>query len=63
MTKDTDIKKDVLIGSGPVVIGQGSEYDYFCCHGAQAALAGVSEKVEFGRFEVCSLQKYHRNLR
>ena len=31
--------------------------------GAQAALAGVSEKVEFGRFEVCSLQEYHRHLR
>jgi len=31
--------------------------------GATAALEGLSDKLEFGRFEVCSLQEYHRHLR
>ena len=28
MPKRTDIKKIMLIGSGPIVIGQGCEFDY-----------------------------------
>jgi len=30
--------------------------------GAEAALNGIQDKIEFGRFEVCSLQEYHRHL-
>ena len=28
MTKRTDIKKILVIGSGPIVIGQAAEFDY-----------------------------------
>ena len=31
--------------------------------GATAALEGLADKLEFGRFEVCSLQEYHRHLK
>ncbi len=30
--------------------------------GAAAALEGIQDQLEFGRFEVCSLQEYHRHL-
>ena len=30
--------------------------------GAAAALDGLRDQLEFGRFEVCSLQEYHRHL-
>ena len=30
--------------------------------GMTAALEGLTDKLEFGRFEVCSLQEYHRHL-
>ena len=30
--------------------------------GAAAALEGIRDQMEFGRFEVCSLQEYHRHL-
>ena len=30
--------------------------------GATAALEGLADKLEFGRFEVCSIQEYHRHL-
>ncbi|MBO4633448.1 MAG: carbamoyl phosphate synthase large subunit, partial [Lentisphaeria bacterium] len=30
--------------------------------GAAAALEGLRDQLEFGRFEVCSLQEYHRHL-
>lgn len=36
MAKRTDIKKIMVIGSGPIVIGQGAEFDY---SGTQACLA------------------------
>ena len=36
MPKRTDIKKIMVIGSGPIVIGQGAEFDYA---GTQACLA------------------------
>ncbi|MDO8631919.1 MAG: hypothetical protein Q7R41_15645 [Phycisphaerales bacterium] len=29
MPKRTDIKNILIIGSGPIVIGQGAEFDYF----------------------------------
>ncbi|MBQ6352734.1 MAG: carbamoyl-phosphate synthase large subunit, partial [Lentisphaeria bacterium] len=31
--------------------------------GAAAALDGIGDRLEFGRFEVCSLQEFHRHLR
>ena len=36
MAKRTDLKKLMVIGSGPIVIGQGAEFDYA---GTQACLA------------------------
>ena len=31
--------------------------------GVTAAIEGLADKAEFGRFEVCSLQEYHRHIR
>src|SRR6266571_5575371 len=43
MPKRTDIKKILLIGSGPIVIGQGCEFDY---SGTQACKALAEEGFE-----------------
>ncbi len=43
MPKRTDIKKIMIIGSGPIVIGQGAEFDYA---GTQACLALKEEGYE-----------------
>src|SRR3989304_4945708 len=43
MPKRTDIKKILLIGSGPIVIGQGCEFDY---SGTQACKALREEGYE-----------------
>ncbi len=43
MPKNTDLKKILLIGSGPIVIGQGCEFDY---SGAQACKALLEEGYE-----------------
>ena len=43
MPKRTDIKKIMIIGSGPIVIGQGCEFDY---SGAQACKALREEGYE-----------------
>ncbi|MFZ4588094.1 MAG: carbamoyl phosphate synthase large subunit, partial [Terrimicrobiaceae bacterium] len=43
MPKDTSIKKILLIGSGPIVIGQGCEFDY---SGVQACKALREEGYE-----------------
>lgn len=43
MTKRTDIKKILVIGSGPIVIGQAAEFDYA---GTQACLALKEEGYE-----------------
>ncbi|WP_055551358.1 hypothetical protein [Streptomyces sp. NBRC 110028] len=32
MPKRTDIRSVLVIGSGPIVIGQGIEFDYSCVH-------------------------------
>ena len=48
MSKRTDIKKIMIIGSGPIVIGQAAEFDYA---GTQACLA-----LKRGRLRGCSLQ-------
>jgi len=43
MPKNTDLKKILLIGSGPIVIGQGCEFDY---SGVQACKALAEEGYE-----------------
>ena len=43
MAKRTDIKKVLIIGSGPIVIGQAAEFDYA---GTQACLALKEEGYE-----------------
>ncbi|MBO7157198.1 MAG: carbamoyl-phosphate synthase large subunit, partial [Clostridia bacterium] len=43
MPKRTDIKKVMVIGSGPIVIGQAAEFDYA---GTQACLALKEEGYE-----------------
>ena len=43
MPKRTDIKKILLIGSGPIVIGQACEFDY---SGVQACKALKEEGFE-----------------
>jgi tRNA-specific 2-thiouridylase len=43
MPRRTDIKKVMVIGSGPIVIGQGAEFDYA---GTQACLALKEEGYE-----------------
>ena len=43
MGKRTDIKKILIIGSGPIVIGQAAEFDYA---GTQACLALKEEGYE-----------------
>ena len=43
MAKRTDIKRVMIIGSGPIVIGQAAEFDYA---GTQACLALKEEGYE-----------------
>ncbi|HWL52744.1 MAG TPA: carbamoyl-phosphate synthase large subunit [Chthoniobacteraceae bacterium] len=43
MPKNTELKKILLIGSGPIVIGQGCEFDY---SGVQACKALIAEGYE-----------------
>ena len=43
MPKDTSIKKVLVIGSGPIVIGQAAEFDY---SGTQACQAIREEGIE-----------------
>ena len=43
MPKDTSIKKVLVIGSGPIVIGQAAEFDYA---GTQACRVLKQEGVE-----------------
>ena len=43
MPKDPRIKKVLVIGSGPIIIGQAAEFDY---SGTQACRALKSEGVE-----------------
>ena len=44
MAKRTDIKRIMIIGSGPIVIGQAAEFDYA---GTQACLALKDSRVIF----------------
>ena len=43
MPKDPSIKKVLVIGSGPIIIGQAAEFDY---SGTQACRALKSEGIE-----------------
>ena len=43
--KRTDIRKILVIGSGPIVIGQGCEFDYSGCQAAKALRAEGYEVV------------------
>ena len=43
MAKRTDVKKVLIIGSGPIVLGQAAEFDYA---GTQACLALKEEGYE-----------------
>jgi carbamoyl-phosphate synthase large subunit len=43
MPKDTNIKKTMVIGSGPIIIGQGAEFDYA---GTQACRALKEDGIE-----------------
>ena len=43
MPKNPDIKKVLVIGSGPIIIGQAAEFDY---SGTQACRALKSEGIE-----------------
>ena len=51
MPRRTDIHTILIIGSGPIVIGQGCEFDY---SGVQACRA-LKEEVTFNRSRVTSL--------
>ena len=44
MPKDSSIKKVLVLGSGPIVIGQAAEFDYA---GTQACRALKEEGVDF----------------
>ena len=54
MAKRKDIKKILIIGSGPIIIGQACEFDY---SGTQAAVNGI-ESILKGDFAVKSIQEY-----
>ena len=49
MPKYTDIKKVLVLGSGPIVIGQAAEFDYA---GTQACRALKEEGLEVGSTDV-----------
>jgi carbamoyl-phosphate synthase large subunit len=49
MPKRTDIKKILIIGSGPIIIGQACEFDY---SGTQAVKALKKEGYKIGRAHV-----------
>ena len=63
MAKRTDLKKILIIGSGPIVIGQAAEFDYA---GTQACLALKEEGYdcpEYGTYlsrADLSLPCFHR---
>jgi carbamoyl-phosphate synthase large subunit len=77
MSKREDIKKVLIIGSGPIIIGQACEFDY---SGTQAckALRSMGYKIVLvnsnpatigirarrnGAYSVKSLQDYHAGIR
>ena len=60
MPINTDIKKVLVIGSGPIVIGQAAEFDYA---GVQACRALKEENIEDLDKEVVELNKRYLNYR
>ena len=57
MAKRTDLKKILVIGSGPIVIGQAAEFDYA---GTQACLALKEEGYEVVLMQFQSGNDYDR---
>ncbi len=41
----TDVKKVIILGSGPIRIGQGIEFDYCCCHASYALREAGIESI------------------
>ena len=56
MPKRTDIQKIMLIGSGPIVIGQACEFDY---SGTQACKALREEGVSVLDFEIEGISSWN----
>ena len=59
MPKRTDIKKILVIGSGPIVIGQAAEFDYA---GTQACLALKEEGYEVVLVQLKPRHHYDRYI-
>ena len=53
MPKDPRIKKVLVIGSGPIIIGQAAEFDY---SGTQACRALKSEGVDYLKWNCFTVQ-------
>ena len=60
MTKRNDIKKILVIGSGPIVIGQAAEFDYA---GSQACQSLREEGYEVVLFQSCNHYDRYSNCR
>ena len=43
MSKNSSLKKILIIGSGPIIIGQAAEFDY---SGTQACISAKEERIE-----------------
>ena len=57
MPKRTDLKTILIIGAGPIVIGQACEFDY---SGAQACKAQLTIRSSRARFAVSDVAESHR---
>ena len=53
MPKDPRIKKVLVIGSGPIIIGQAAEFDY---SGTQACRALKAEGIEYQQWNCFTVQ-------
>ena len=53
MPKDPSIKKVLVIGSGPIIIGQAAEFDY---SGTQACRALKSEGIKYKKWNCFTVQ-------
>ena len=60
MPKNKDIKKVLVIGSGPIVIGQAAEFDYA---GTQACLSLKEEGVEVVLYRAFDYGLYKRDYK
>ena len=57
MAKRTDLKKILIIGSGPIVIGQAAEFDYA---GTQACLALKEEGFLYS--DICTANRMSNRI-